>query len=291
MKVVWDHETVTVRDVYETLLKRRKVAYTTVMTMMKILEQKKYLRKNQAERAYVYRPAQPRRQVLAAIVRDFVNACSTGSAEPLLVTWWRSTIFRKRISPKSRASERASHERGAGLRQHGRLGVADRPSGGSGSPGAGSTENADSRARLLFWQVLLAACLALPWMRPWRQEVVNAAAVEASTAIAALASAVAVTSVRRAVPFREIALWLLAAGVDDPPALLGMGWPCSPLIAGAGAKSRARENGRNSRLRHLTVRRNRRTRDVWMAQTRCAAAVALSVARARKCRKRFFATS
>jgi BlaI family penicillinase repressor len=85
MKVVWDHDTVTVRDVYETLLKRRKVAYTTVMTMMKILEQKKYLKKNQADRAYVYRPAQPRRQVVAAMVRDFVNRVFNGSAEPLLV--------------------------------------------------------------------------------------------------------------------------------------------------------------------------------------------------------------
>jgi BlaI family transcriptional regulator, penicillinase repressor len=85
MKVVWDHDTVTVRDVYETLLKRRKVAYTTVMTMMKILEQKKYLRKNQADRAYVYRPAQPRRQVVGALVRDFVNRVFNGSAEPLLV--------------------------------------------------------------------------------------------------------------------------------------------------------------------------------------------------------------
>jgi BlaI family transcriptional regulator, penicillinase repressor len=85
MKVVWDHETVTVRDVYETLLKRRKVAYTTVMTMMKILEEKKYLKKNQADRAYVYRPAQPRRQVIGALVRDFVNRVFNGSAEPLLV--------------------------------------------------------------------------------------------------------------------------------------------------------------------------------------------------------------
>ena len=85
MKVVWDHDTVTVRDVYETLLKRRKVAYTTVMTMMKILEQKKYLKKNQDDRAYVYRPAQPRRQVIGAIVRDFVNRVFNGSAEPLLV--------------------------------------------------------------------------------------------------------------------------------------------------------------------------------------------------------------
>src|ERR1022692_5023483 len=85
MKIVWDHDTVTVRDVYETLLKRRKVAYTTVMTMMKILEQKKYLKKNQDGRAFVYRPAQPQGQVVGAMVRDFVNRVFNGSAAPLLV--------------------------------------------------------------------------------------------------------------------------------------------------------------------------------------------------------------
>src|ERR1700761_4766458 len=85
MKIVWERESVTVRDVYEALLERRKVAYTTVMTMMKILEQKKYLKKNQQDRAYVYRPAQPQRQVIGAMVRDFVNRVVNGSAEPLLV--------------------------------------------------------------------------------------------------------------------------------------------------------------------------------------------------------------
>jgi predicted transcriptional regulator len=85
MKIVWDRESVTVRDVYEALLERRKVAYTTVMTMMKILEQKKYLKKTQADRAYVYRPAQPKRQVIGDMVRDFVNRVFNGSAEPLLV--------------------------------------------------------------------------------------------------------------------------------------------------------------------------------------------------------------
>lgn len=85
MKIVWAHESATVRDVYETLLERRKVAYTTVMTMMKILEQKKYLKKTQVDRAYVYRPAQPQRQVIGAMVRDFVNRVFNGSAEPLLV--------------------------------------------------------------------------------------------------------------------------------------------------------------------------------------------------------------
>src|SRR6516225_2830630 len=85
MKIVWQRESVTVRDVYEALLERRKVAYTTVMTMMKILEQKKYLKKTLADRAYVYRPAQPKGQVIGDMVRDFVNRVFNGSAEPLLV--------------------------------------------------------------------------------------------------------------------------------------------------------------------------------------------------------------
>jgi BlaI family penicillinase repressor len=85
MKIVWERESTTVRDVYEALLEQRKVAYTTVMTMMKILEQKKYLKRTQAERAYVYRPAQPKGQVIGAMVREFVNRVFNGSAEPLLV--------------------------------------------------------------------------------------------------------------------------------------------------------------------------------------------------------------
>ena len=85
MKIVWQRESVTVRDVYEDILEKRKVAYTTVMTMMKILETKGYLRKKQVDRAYVYTPAQPERKVIGAMVRDFVNRVFNGSAEPLLV--------------------------------------------------------------------------------------------------------------------------------------------------------------------------------------------------------------
>jgi len=85
MKIVWERESATVRDVYEALLERRKVAYTTVMTMMKILEQKKYLKKTQVDRAYVYRPTEPKGQVIGAMVREFVNRVFNGSAEPLLV--------------------------------------------------------------------------------------------------------------------------------------------------------------------------------------------------------------
>jgi len=85
MKVIWERESATVRDVYEALLAKRKVAYTTVMTMMKILEQKRYLKRTASDRAYVYRPAQPQGQVVGAMVRDFVNRVFNGSAAPLLV--------------------------------------------------------------------------------------------------------------------------------------------------------------------------------------------------------------
>jgi BlaI family penicillinase repressor len=85
MKIVWELERATVRDVYETLLRRRKIAYTTVMTMMKILETKGFLKKSQEDRAYVYRPAQAQQSVVRAMVREFVNRVFNGSAEPLLV--------------------------------------------------------------------------------------------------------------------------------------------------------------------------------------------------------------
>ena len=85
MHVVWRHPSVTVRDVYEELLKRRRIAYTTVMTMMKILETKGYLKKSQGEKAYVYRPTQPKAKVVGSMVRDFVNRVFNGSAKPLLV--------------------------------------------------------------------------------------------------------------------------------------------------------------------------------------------------------------
>jgi len=85
MKVIWKLGPSTVRQVYETLRKRRSVAYTTVMTMMNILEQKGYLKKRQGERAFVYAPSRPEKQVIRDMVREFVDRVFNGAAEPLLL--------------------------------------------------------------------------------------------------------------------------------------------------------------------------------------------------------------
>ena len=85
MKVVWERGSATVREVYEELLKHRKIAYTTVLTMMGILEQKGRLTKEAGERAYVYQPAEPRAEVVGTMVTDFIKRVFNGSAKPLLV--------------------------------------------------------------------------------------------------------------------------------------------------------------------------------------------------------------
>jgi BlaI family transcriptional regulator, penicillinase repressor len=85
MQVVWEQGNVTVRDVHEALNRERKVAYTTVMTLMGILTTKGFLTRRESERAYVYSPTRPRQQVVGRLVRDFVDRVFDGAAHPLLL--------------------------------------------------------------------------------------------------------------------------------------------------------------------------------------------------------------
>src|SRR5688572_19584209 len=85
MKVVWERKEATVRDVYEALRRHRRVAYTTVMTMMGVLERKGHLRRRQEGRSFVYEPTRTRAHVLRGMVREFLDRVFGGSAEPLLV--------------------------------------------------------------------------------------------------------------------------------------------------------------------------------------------------------------
>lgn len=56
MNAIWDLGKCTVKDVQEALPKDRDLAYTSVATMMKILEQKGALKSEKKERAHHYKP-------------------------------------------------------------------------------------------------------------------------------------------------------------------------------------------------------------------------------------------
>jgi TonB family protein len=75
------------------------------------------------------------------------------------------------------------------------------------------------RARLLYWHLLLAACLLLPLVRPWRPQVV-AGNVEVSTVITRTAPA---APAHRPIPWNGAALALLAAGALGRLVWLGVG--------------------------------------------------------------------
>lgn len=98
MKIVWRLGRPTVRDVYEALRESRRIAYTTVMTMMNILETKGYLRKEKEDRAYRYRSIRPERAVIGSMVREFVGRVFDGASRPLLV----HLVKDKRLSAEER---------------------------------------------------------------------------------------------------------------------------------------------------------------------------------------------
>ena len=108
MKVVWQKGEATVRDVYEDLLERRKIAYTTVMTMLNVLETKGHLRKRQDDRAFVYKPTRPEAAVVRSMVREFVDRLFDGAAEPLVVHLLKDRHFtRKELEDLARHIEEA----------------------------------------------------------------------------------------------------------------------------------------------------------------------------------------
>jgi predicted transcriptional regulator len=85
LKVIWSRGHATVREVYQDLSKQRKIAYTTVLTMMGVLERKGHLKKTAGTHAYVYTPSRPQSQVVSGMVKEFVDRVFAGSAKPLLV--------------------------------------------------------------------------------------------------------------------------------------------------------------------------------------------------------------
>jgi predicted transcriptional regulator len=96
MKVVWSRGDATVRDVYEALLEGWKIAYTTVMTMMNVLEKKGHLKKKTEGRSFLYRPTRPQQKVVGSMVREFVERVFGGSAAPLLA----HLVEEERLTPE-----------------------------------------------------------------------------------------------------------------------------------------------------------------------------------------------
>jgi BlaI family penicillinase repressor len=85
MHVVWDRGQATVHEVKEVLSRGHQPAYTTILTMMRKLEAKGYLRHEVETRTYVYQAVIERQAVRQGLLGDLMDRIFGGSPS-LLVT-------------------------------------------------------------------------------------------------------------------------------------------------------------------------------------------------------------
>ena len=90
MHVVWELGQATVNDVAAASAENRDLAYNTILTTMRILEQKGYLAHTKDGRAHVYRPLIDRRSAQTKAVRHMLKSLFDNSPEKLMVNLLKS---------------------------------------------------------------------------------------------------------------------------------------------------------------------------------------------------------
>jgi len=84
MKVLWETGPANVQTVQQRL--ERELAYTTVQTMLNVLHRKGKAKRTLKDKAYFYRPAVSRSQVMGNAVGDLIDRMFGGSAERLVMS-------------------------------------------------------------------------------------------------------------------------------------------------------------------------------------------------------------
>lgn len=83
MKVLWEAGPANVQTVQRRL--DRELAYTTVQTMLAVLHRKGKVTRRLKDKAYFYRPAVSRRDVIGKAFGDLIDGMFGGSAESLVM--------------------------------------------------------------------------------------------------------------------------------------------------------------------------------------------------------------
>jgi len=96
MQVLWREGPSNVQQVQSGLGAESSLAYTTVQTMLNVLERKERVRRTLNGRAYVYSAVAQKEKVLGQAVRDLVERMFGGSSEELVM----SLIKTRQVDPE-----------------------------------------------------------------------------------------------------------------------------------------------------------------------------------------------
>jgi BlaI family transcriptional regulator, penicillinase repressor len=86
MKIVWERGSATVKEVCDAMSRRKVTAYTTILTLMGILEEKGALMHTRSGRAYIYKPILSREQATKNQVHDVLTRFFDGRPEKMIET-------------------------------------------------------------------------------------------------------------------------------------------------------------------------------------------------------------
>ena len=84
LRLVWQFREATVQQVYDAMPSNRKVTYVTVATLLRRLEEKRYLRHRVRGKAFVYAPAAKKEEVIRRTIGDLVERLFGGNPVPLM---------------------------------------------------------------------------------------------------------------------------------------------------------------------------------------------------------------
>lgn len=84
LNALWERGPSTVRCVHEAL-ERSDIGYTTVLKMLQIMHRKGLVRRDDSERAHVYRPATSKHATQRQLTRDLVQRAFDGSTSQLVL--------------------------------------------------------------------------------------------------------------------------------------------------------------------------------------------------------------
>jgi BlaI family penicillinase repressor len=85
MAVLWDRQKATVAEVLAAVKTRRPLTYSTVQTMLRILEAKGYAAHQKVGRAFIYRPIVDQRQARRRALKHLVSRLFNNSPSLLVL--------------------------------------------------------------------------------------------------------------------------------------------------------------------------------------------------------------
>lgn len=85
LRVLWDREPCSVREVHEAIAATKPVGYTTVLKTLQIMFDKGLVKRDERQKAHLYRSALPAPRMQKQLVDDLVERAFGGAADQLVM--------------------------------------------------------------------------------------------------------------------------------------------------------------------------------------------------------------